>query len=304
MDYSIAYHPNYVLPVPQEHRFPMIKYELLPQQVVHRGIVSESQFFQPNTCPVSVIKEVHDPHYVDNFVQLKLDPSAVRKIGFKHDQLLVERELTLVQGTIQGAINALTDGLAFNIAGGTHHACYAHGEGFCMLHDQAIAAHYLWKNHSSVNKVLIIDLDVHQGNGTASLLGQHPDIFTLSIHCEKNYPFKKEKSHWDIGLEDGIGDDIYLSILQDALNKLKSIFKPDFIFYQAGVDILYTDKMGKLSCTLDGCATRDKLVFEFAQSLGVPIQCSMGGGYSPNIADILEAHTNTFIQANEVFGLK
>ncbi len=299
--YSIAFHPQYIHPVPEGHRFPMLKYDLLPRQLVHRGIVQETQFFEPGRVALEHVYKVHDPMYVDRFVQLALTPQEGRRIGFIQDPAIVARELLLVQGTIDGALNALSDGIAFNIAGGTHHACIAHGEGFCMLNDQAIAARYLL-DHTAVKKVLIIDLDVHQGNGTADIFEDSPDVFTFSMHGADNYPFRKGRSHLDVPLDTATTDETYLSLLRDSLERVREQFRPDFIFYQAGVDILATDKMGKLKCSLDACMQRDRMVMNFARSLNVSLQCSMGGGYSPEITTILEAHTNTYLVANEVYG--
>lgn len=302
MAYSIAYHPNYCHSVPSGHRFPMEKYELLPQQLIYRGICSPEQFFEPGIAELGPIKAVHDPQYIDDLINLKLDRAAVRRIGFEHTEALVHRELTLVQGTIESALHAMEDDIGFNIAGGTHHACHAHGEGFCMINDQAVAAQFLLEVQPQVHKILIIDLDVHQGNGTADLLGGHKDIFTFSMHGEKNYPFRKAISHWDIGLEDGIETNEYLELLATALPQLLERAQPDFLFYQAGVDILATDKMGKLKVSLEGCKQRDQMVLAWAKQHNIPVQCCMGGGYSTNITDILEAHTQTFIVANDIFG--
>jgi acetoin utilization deacetylase AcuC-like enzyme len=298
--YKIAFHPKYVHPVPEGHRFPMEKYDLLPLQLMCNGIVDTSQFFEPRAVAIDHLYQVHDKDYVNRFINLQLTYHEGRRIGFLQDEAIVERELLLVQGTIEGALHALEDGVAFNIAGGTHHACYAHGEGFCMLHDQAVAAQYLI-NHKLSKRILIIDLDVHQGNGTADLFYGREDVFTFSMHCQDNYPFHKKTSHLDIGLPLGMEDAAYLQQLKDALDWIKHHVAFDFIFYQAGVDILHTDKMGKLKCTHEGCAERDRLVFEFALENKTPIQCSMGGGYSKSIKDILDAHTNTYMQANLLF---
>jgi len=298
--YAIAFHPNYVYPIPDHHRFPMEKYRLLPQQLMHQGIVTAEQFFEPGLVDVKHVIAVHDADYIHRFLQQELTYHEVRRIGFEPSNLLVERELTLVQGTIEGAKRALQDGIAFNIAGGTHHACYAHGEGFCMINDQAVAAQYLI-NTGLAQRVLIVDLDVHQGNGTADLLGQSEAIFTFSMHCEKNYPFIKAKSHLDVGLEMGTEDATYLSLLKQHYYGLLDSFQPDFIFYQAGVDILSTDKMGKLACTLSGCLQRDEMVIGAAFQRDIPMQVSMGGGYSPAIKTILDAHTQTFTVANRYF---
>lgn len=298
--YSIAFHPQYIHPVPQGHRFPMLKYDLLPRQLVHRGIVQETQFFEPGMVALEHVCKVHDPLYVNRFVQLELSAQEGRRIGFIQDQAIVARERLLVQGTIDGAMNALKDGIAFNIAGGTHHASITHGEGFCMLNDQAIAARYLL-DHTTVKKVLIIDLDVHQGNGTADIFEDSAEVFTFSMHGAANYPFHKSRSHLDVALETDTGDETYLSVLADSLALIRQRFQPDFIFYQAGVDILGSDKMGKLNCSLATCMQRDRMVMEFAQSLKVGMQCSMGGGYSPEITTILDAHTNTYLVARELY---
>ncbi|TXH21562.1 MAG: histone deacetylase [Chitinophagaceae bacterium] len=298
--YSIAYHPKYYHQVPLGHRFPMEKYELLPQQLLHFGVVQKQQFFEPVKVNIEEVKTVHDSDYVNRFTQLKLSPKEIRRIGFLQDEAIVERELLLVEGTIRGALDAIKDKIAFNIAGGTHHASTSFGEGFCMLNDQAIAAQYLL-DYTNVKNVLIIDLDVHQGNGTADIFQHRKDVFTFSMHCQNNYPFHKSKSHWDIGLADGTTDEQYLLLLKNALDELSKKLKPDFIFYQSGVDILETDKMGKLKCSIDACKARDSMVFNWAKKQNIPVQCSMGGGYSPHIKTILNAHTNTFIAANEVY---
>ncbi|RYD98860.1 MAG: histone deacetylase [Sphingobacteriales bacterium] len=298
--YSIAFHPKYIHPVPEGHRFPMLKYDLLPRQLVHSGIVREAQFFEPGRVALEHLYKVHDPFYVDRFVQLKLTLQEGRRIGFIQDQAIVERELLLVQGTIDGTLHALKDGIAFNIAGGTHHASIAHGEGFCMLNDQAVAARFLL-DHTPVKKVLIIDLDVHQGNGTADIFENSTEVFTFSMHGAANYPFHKSHSHLDVALETGTTDETYLSVLADSLYQVGKQFQPDFICYQAGVDILENDKMGKLKCSLAACMQRDRMVMEWARSLNVSIQCSMGGGYSPEIKTILDAHTNTYLVANELY---
>jgi len=205
-----------------------------------------------------------------------------------------------VQGTIDGAVSALKNGAAFNIAGGTHHAFTDHGEGFCMLHDQGIAARYLLKSNLAT-KILFVDLDVHQGNGTAEIFKDDARVFTFSMHGKTNYPFKKQTSDFDIALEDGTDDTMYLALLTEHLEPLIQQVKPDFIFYQAGVDILETDKLGKIYCTIEGCKQRDKFVFSLAKQYKIPVQCSMGGGYSPNLTTILKAHTNTFKVATELF---
>lgn len=289
----IAYHPIYKHPLPEGHRFPMLKYELLPQQLLHEGVVTAADFFTPDMPDIKHILAVHNKIYVDDLLNLTLDPRAARKTGFPLSAELVERELRIAQGTILGVEKALQAGIAFNIAGGTHHAYSTHGEAFCLLNDQAVAAQYLLDNNLA-KKILIVDLDVHQGNGTAEIFANNSAVFTFSMHGKTNYPFKKEVSDLDIALPDNTGDDEYLSILNETLPKLIDTEKPDFIFYLSGVDILATDKLGKLGCTVNGCKERDSIVLSLCHKLGIPVQCSMGGGYSPDIKTIIEAHANTY----------
>jgi acetoin utilization deacetylase AcuC-like enzyme len=296
----IAYHPIYKHPLPEGHRFPMIKYELLPQQLLHEGTATLSDFYEPSLPEMQHILAVHNQDYVNHLLNFTLGPRAVRKIGFALSAQLVERELRITQGTLWGCEQALQKGIAFNIAGGTHHAYSTHGEAFCLLNDQAIGAKYLIGTKKA-KKVLIVDLDVHQGNGTAEIFTGNDSVFTFSMHGQTNYPFKKETSDLDIALPYNTGDDEYLSILKDILPKLIDSQKPDFIFYLSGVDILATDKLGKLGCSINGCRERDYFVLSLAHKLGIPVQCSMGGGYSPDIKVIIEAHANTYRVAREVF---
>lgn len=298
--FPIAFDPVYKYPVQEGHRFPMDKYELLPLQLLREGIAGETDFFSPEPVAVQAVYAVHDRHYIDRFLQGELSAKEMRRIGFAQTPLLVERELRITNGTLQGAVMALQTGLAFNIAGGTHHAGFAQGEGFCIINDQAVAAQYLL-DQNLAEKILIIDLDVHQGNGTANIFAGHPQVFTFSIHGKNNYPFRKETSDLDIGLEDKTNDATYLRTLTEVLPGLLDQVRPDFIFYQAGVDILHTDKIGRMGCTLTGCRLRDELVFKLAKSRNIPMQCSMGGGYSPQLKTILEAHANTYRAANLIF---
>ncbi|TDE17156.1 histone deacetylase family protein [Dyadobacter psychrotolerans] len=298
--FPIAYNPIYKFPVPEGHRFPMDKYELLPLQLLREGIAEQSDFFCPKPIEMQFVYAAHDQEYADRFVQGKLSRQEMRRIGFEQIPLLAERELIITNGTLLGAIEAFQTGIAFNIAGGTHHASRDHGEGFCMINDHAVAAQYLI-DHNKAKQVLIIDLDVHQGNGTADIFSNEPRVFTFSVHGKNNYPFRKEKSDLDVGLEDKTNDRTYLKTLAEVLPGLIEQLKPDFIFYQAGVDILYTDKIGRMSCTLEGCRKRDEMVLQTAAEQGIPIQCSMGGGYSPQLKSILEAHANTFRVAAQIF---
>jgi acetoin utilization deacetylase AcuC-like enzyme len=229
-----------------------------------------------------------------------LSPSEIRKTGFPLSQALVLREKVIMQGTIDASLCALQDGIAFNIAGGTHHAFTDRGEGFCLLNDIAIAANYLLKMNL-VQQILVVDLDVHQGNGTAQIFDNEPKVFTFSMHGKKNYPLRKEQSDLDIELEDFIDDDTYLKLLQEHLHYLMGRVKPNFIFYQAGVDVLAEDKLGRLSLTLEGCKSRDKIVLDLCKLHGVPLAVTMGGGYAPNINTIVNAHVNTFRLATDLY---
>ena len=297
---NIAYHPIYQLPLPEGHRFPMEKYDLLPKQLLYEGTCEKKDFFAPEKIPNAIIESVHDSKYLDRLLNLALDPKEVRKIGFPLSQQLIDREIIIAGGTVEGAKRALTDGIAMNIAGGTHHAFSAWGEAFCLLNDQAIAAQYLI-DQQLVNRVLIVDLDVHQGNGTAEIFKHNPAVFTFSMHGAKNYPFHKEESDYDLAMEDGTNDTTYLNSLKSALPHLLEKVKPDFIFYLCGVDVVATDKLGRLGMSIAGCKARDAFVLESCKSLDIPVQCSMGGGYSKDIKIILEAHANTFRIAKEIY---
>jgi acetoin utilization deacetylase AcuC-like enzyme len=289
----IAFHSNYVHPLPENHRFPMDKYDLLPKQLLHEGTVQYSDFFEPTSLSEENLLNAHCPAYWNRLINLELSDREQRVSGFKHTKELIEREITIMEGTRMAAQLALTTKISFNIAGGTHHAFFNRGEGFCLLNDQVIAAKWLL-NNSEIQKILIVDLDVHQGNGTASLVQNEDRIFTFSMHGESNYPMQKEKSDLDVPLKDGISNKEYLYLLEKSLDLILSQFNPDFMFYQCGVDILETDKLGKLGITMEGCANRDRTVFQTASQLNTPIVCTMGGGYSPQIKHIIEAHANTF----------
>lgn len=296
----LAFDTCYIHPLSQGHRFPMIKYELLPEQLLYEGLINTDSLFSPGKLDEDVILLTHEQNYWDRLRDLKLSNAEIRRSGFPLSASLVERETRIARGTIDGSIYALEHGIAFNIAGGTHHAGSNWAEGFCLLNDQAIAANYLL-NRFLASRILIIDLDVHQGNGTAEIFKNEERVFTFSIHAEKNFPFRKERSNLDIGLQDGISDNEYLNLLTTNLEIVIESFKPDFIFYLAGVDVLATDKLGKLNLTRNGCKQRDRMVLSYCRSLKIPVQVSMGGGYSPKITDIVEAHCNTFRVANDLY---
>jgi acetoin utilization deacetylase AcuC-like enzyme len=297
---KIAYHPIYRHPLPEGHRFPMMKYELLPQQLIHEGTCTESNFFEPEIPNDKHIVAVHDPEYFYDLLNMMISAKMSRKIGFPISEDLVERERIISDGTLKACDFALQYGISMNIAGGTHHAYSDHGEAFCMLNDQAIGAKYLL-NKGLAKKILMVDLDVHQGNGTAEIFQNDTSVFTFSMHGEANYPFKKEQSDLDIPLPKGTDDKTYLSILKEKLPKLIDTLQPDFIFYLSGVDVLKSDKLGTLSLTLEGCKLRDQFVLEVCRNLKIPVQCSMGGGYSEDIKIIVEAHANTFRLAQSLY---
>ena len=290
--FKIAFHPIYVHPVPENHRFPMEKYELLPMQLIHEGIVEDSNFFEPTTEHIYDYS-IHNHSYLEKLFNGKLTKKEERASGFKQDKRLISREICITNGTIEASVNALKDGISYNIAGGTHHAFSNKPEGFCLLNDQAIASMYLL-NNKLASKILIIDLDVHQGNGTAEILSNEPRVYTFSMHGEKNYPLNKPSSDLDIAIPDLTNDDEYLDILQKNLIQIFKNVQPDFVFYQSGVDVLKSDKLGRLALTLNGCRQRDEFVYSMCRTHSIPVTTTMGGGYSKDIKIILDAHCNTF----------
>ena len=297
---KIAFHPIYKHELPEGHRFPMDKYDLLPQQLIYEGTCTEENFFEPEIPNNKHFFTVHDPEYFFNLLNITLSQKEARKIGFPLSEVLVAREMIIADGTIKASKFALKNGIAMNIAGGTHHAFSSHGEAFCMLNDQAIGARYLQQKELA-KKILIIDLDVHQGNGTAEIFKKDASVFTFSMHGKSNYPFIKETSNLDIALKNETKDDEYLSILKNTLPKLINQEKPDFIYYLCGVDVLETDKLGKLSLSVKGCKERDQFVLQTCRDFNIPVMCSMGGGYSPDIKVIVDAHANTFRLAQEIY---
>ena len=296
----VAFDPIYILPLPENHRFPMEKYELLHRQLIHEGTCEPEDFFSPTKIDNDTVTAIHQKVYVERLKGLKLNKAEIRKIGFPISQQLIDREFIIAGGTLSGSLKALEYGIAFNIAGGTHHAFSSHGEAFCLLNDQAIAAQYLLEKELA-KKILIIDLDVHQGNGTAEIFQKEDRVFTFSMHGKKNYPFKKEQSDLDIALEDKTNDKIYIEILEEVLPKLLKSVKPDFIFYLSGVDVLESDRLGRLSISIKGCEARDQMVLKYCHDENIPVQCSMGGGYSKDIKLIIEAHANTYRVAQKIY---
>lgn len=297
---KIAFHEIYKYQLPDGHRFPMMKYELLPEQLLYEGTVTEDQFFKPDMLSDEEILLTHDPEYLAKLNNQLLSDKEIRKIGFPMTPNLVQRGKHIANGTYMCAKFALEHGVSMNIAGGTHHSFTDKGEGFCLFNDIAIAANLMIKQNLAT-KILIVDLDVHQGNGTAQIFANNPQVYTFSMHGANNYPVRKEISDMDIGLPDKTEDALYLSTLQNILPRLIDEVQPDFIFYLSGVDIIEQDKLGRLSVSKNGCKQRDKYCFETFKTYNIPVAVSMGGGYAHKIADIIDCHANTFRLAQEIY---
>ena len=296
----IAFSTVYRYELPEGHRFPMEKYDLLPEQLLYDGTVSDKNFFTPKYLSEEQILSTHTDAYWNKLKNLSLSRKEIRDIGFPVTKALIDRGRYIAMGTIQCCEFALQYGIAMNIAGGTHHAYADRGEGFCVYNDFAIAANYLLDNHLA-DKILIVDLDVHQGNGTAHIFRNESRVYTFSMHGERNYPLRKEQSDLDIGLADKTEDACYLNTLINVLPKLIDEVQPDLIMYLSGVDILASDKLGRLSLTKAGCKQRDEFVFETCFKNRIPVAVSMGGGYSEKISDIIDAHANTFRAAQSIY---
>lgn len=267
---------------------------------MYEGTCKSSNFFKPGLLSEAQILRSHDAAYWTKLKNLALSRAEERKTGFPLSAQLVERERRINQGTIECALHALENGVALNIAGGTHHAYTNRGEGFCLLNDIAIASHYLL-DHDLAKRVLVLDLDVHQGNGTAEIMSNEERVFTFSMHGANNYPLHKEQSDLDLPLPDGCNDKEYHRLMDQHIPKLIEDFEPDFIFFQSGVDVLASDKLGRLGMSIAGCKERDRKVFNWAKSYDLPVVASMGGGYSERLADIVEAHANTYRLAQEIW---
>ena len=278
----------------------MEKYDLIPQQLLYEGSITSDNLFTPPPFDQESVLLAHDEAYWQKLLKQMLTPREIRRMGFPLSPELVQREIIIGKGTEMCAHYALQFGVSMNVSGGTHHAFSDHGEGFCLLNDIAMAARCLLRD-GLAKKILIVDLDVHQGNGTAEIFRHDPRVFTFSMHCRSNYPLEKETSDLDVALEPFTPDEPYLKLLQETLPGLLDQVQPDFVFYLSGVDVLHTDKLGKLGMSREGCRQRDRYVFELMKKNTLPVAVSMGGGYSPRIADIVDAHSNTFRSALEVW---
>lgn len=297
----IAYSGRFLYKLPAGHRFPIGKYQLIADQLVHEGIVDPGDFHDAGLCSDETILTTHDPEYWQRVRDFALNDKELRRLGLPLNENSLNRARNSLAGTIWMSERALERGVGFNIGGGTHHAFYDRGEAFSVLNDIAIAAKVLL-GKERVSRVLIVDLDVHQGNGTASLFRADPRVTTFSVHGRANYPFRKEVSDLDIALDPGTADDQYLDTLERRLMPLLRELGPDLILYQAGVDVMKGDRLGSLALSKAGIRERDRMVFEGAQSQGIPIGVTLGGGYADRLADIVNAHVSTIRQAVERLG--
>lgn len=295
---QLSYSEHHLIPLPEGHRFPIEKYKLVREQLAYLGHITDKQLFAPTFIEDEIIELTHCKTWWARAKAQALDPKEYRQIGFPNVPELISRSISSASGTVHSALNALKFGAGMNLAGGTHHAFFDRGEGFCLLNDIAIAANYLL-DAGLVQKVLIVDLDVHQGNGTASLFENDDRVFTFSMHCRDNYPFRKMKSDLDIELPAYTGDLVYLQKLKESFPKILEAVKPKIVFYQAGVDVLESDRLGKLSLSKEGCYARDEWVISQTRKFELPLVVVMGGGYDENYSTIVNAHCETFKLALE-----
>ena len=300
MDLPLVYHPNYVAPIANTNRFPMEKFRLLYEMLLADGVAQPEQFFRPELPDLEAIALVHDREYVDAYWQGTLDPKAQRRIGLPWSPELAYRTRIAVGGTLLTARLALAHGLACNTAGGTHHAFPSYGSGFCIFNDLAIASRVLLKE-GLVQKILIVDLDVHQGDGTALIFQDEPKVFTFSMHCQINFPSIKQISDRDVPLREGMEDDEYLRTLADYLPDLLSEIKPDLVLYDAGVDPHIGDRLGKLALTDAGIYRRDMQVLSTCVSQGFPVASVIGGGYCEDMRSLVYRHSLLHRAASEVY---
>jgi acetoin utilization deacetylase AcuC-like enzyme len=300
MALPLVYHPGYVAPLPAGHRFPMAKFQLLYERILRDRIATPEQFHQPELPPLEWLELVHEPTYIQDYCHGTLDPKVQRRIGLPWSEALAYRTRIAVGGSILTAKLALEYGLACNTAGGTHHAFPDYGSGFCIFNDLAIAARVL-QQQRLVNKVLIIDLDVHQGDGTAYIFAPEPTVFTFSMHCEVNFPGTKQRSDLDIPLPEGMEDEAYLATLANILPDILAQVKPDLVLYDAGVDPHRDDQLGKLALTDAGLFQRDVEVLRTCTRQGYPVACVIGGGYCKDMEGLVYRHSLLHRASSEVF---
>ena len=295
----VCYSDRYQIQLAATHPFPMGKYRAVRDQLLGEGALTHWHLVEPPLAADADILLVHTEDYWGRCVAGRLTPAEVRRIGFPWSEALVRRSRAAVQGTLVAARRALRDGVASNLAGGTHHAYPDHGEGYCVLNDIAVATRALQRDRLA-RRVAVIDCDVHQGNGTAAVFRDDPEVFTFSIHGASNFPLRKERSRLDVALPDGVGDAEYLAILAAHVPQILHEFRPDLVFYQAGVDPHANDRLGKLRLTLAGLRRRDELVIGACRAAGAPVVTTMGGGYGKDLRETVEAHCNTVRVALEI----
>lgn len=289
----VVFHTDtFEVPLPDGHKFPMRKYRMLREYVLAEGILDASELRIPEFASHSEILLVHTPEYIDAFCSGTIDPRIVRRIGLPWSAAFVRRSLASTGATVGAARVAMESGFGGNLAGGTHHAFTSTGEGFCAFNDIAVAIAVLMEK-GAIQRAAVVDLDVHQGNGTAEIFRSTPEVYTLSLHGANNYPFTKVPSTRDVALPDNCDDEYYLDVLRRELPAVRE-FAPDIVFYQGGVDVLAEDVLGRLSLTHEGVMARDTQVVEFVQSLGVPLVATLGGGYARPIEATVHAHANTY----------
>ena len=298
----LFYTDQFVLPLPDGHTFPMSKYRLLRERVLASGLVGPDSLIVPHAAPDNELALAHDPDYVAAMSAGTVGEPAMKKIGFPWSAFLVERSRRSSGATIDAARASLADGYSVNLAGGTHHAFRDHGEGYCLFNDSVIASRQL-QREGLVQRVLVIDLDVHQGNGTASICREDPSIYTFSVHGAKNYPLQKEQSDLDVELPDGTSDRDYLDALAPAMRRAIDEAKPDLAIFLAGSDPYEGDRLGRLKLTKAGLSERDRMVFEAARASGFPLVITMAGGYAKDVADTVDLHWQTVRRAIEAAGM-
>ncbi len=298
--FAIVYHPDYVAPLPDAHRFPMPKFKILRDLLLKDKIVTPDQIFKPELPDLKLIHLVHTPEYVQAYCNGTLDDKAQRRIGLPWSEALAHRTHIAIGGTILAAKLALEYGCACNTAGGTHHAFPDYGSGFCIFNDLAIAARTL-QDLGLVKQILIVDCDVHQGDGTAYIFRHDDSVFTFSMHCEANFPGKKQQSDLDVPLPIGLDDDGYLQILASHLADLLSLVKPDLVLFDAGVDTHVSDRLGKLSLTDRGIYRRERMVLSTCKAGSYPVASVIGGGYGKDMSALVYRHSLLHRAAQEVY---
>lgn len=299
-NFLLFYSPNYYADIGEDHVFPIKKFELARDILLAEGTLLPSEIIEPELAEIEDLRLVHTEDYLTRLINGSLTKSEVRRLGLPWSGSLVRRTLLAVSGTINAAESALKNGVSSNLAGGTHHAFADRGEGFCVLNDVAVAIRVLQRERQG-QRFLIVDCDVHQGNGTAFIFKEEEEIFTFSMHGAKNYPLHKEISNLDIELADGTGDAEYHEILNEAMHREIIQHNPDLIFYLGGADPYEKDKLGRLDLTMDGLQKRDEIVLDFAKSEGIPVVTVMSGGYAKDIKDTVEIHCNTIRAVKKVF---